>query len=153
MTSALRWHVKKATRKAMALGSWAVGYAQPTGRAYAAPQIRVLTYHRFGRVGRDPFCVASRAFDAQMAYLADHKLAISLADFEDCIAGKRTPPQGAVLVTIDDGFRSTYSVALPILRHYAIPAVAFVTPGFVDAATLERLIALELVEYDSEASE
>jgi peptidoglycan/xylan/chitin deacetylase (PgdA/CDA1 family) len=131
MTSALRWHIKKATRKAMALGSWAAGYAPPTGRGYAASQIRVLTYHRFGRVGRDPFCVASRAFDAQMAYLADHKLAISLADFEDCIAGRRTPPQGAVLVSIDDGFRSTYSTALPILRHYAIPAVAFVTPGFV----------------------
>jgi peptidoglycan/xylan/chitin deacetylase (PgdA/CDA1 family) len=131
MTSALRWHVKKATRKSMALGSWATGYVRAMGGAPGASLIRVLTYHRFGRAERDPFCVGPRDFDAQMAYLAEHELAISLAEFEECVAGKRIPPRGAILVTIDDGFRSTSTMALPILRHYAIPAVAFVTPGFI----------------------
>ena len=131
MTSRFRWQLKKIGRKGMALGSCATGYVPVSKLGFGNPRVRVLTYHRFGTVGRDPFCVAPSDFEAQVAYLAKRKLAISLATFENFLAGKETLPHGGVLITVDDGFRSLYTTALPILKHYGVPAVAFVSPGLI----------------------
>lgn len=131
MTSNLRWQVKKLARKSVALGSCVTGYVPVSGMRHGNPHVRVLTYHRFGPVGRDPFCVAPKDFEAQMAFLAEHRLAISLMEFEEFITGKITLRPGAVLVTIDDGFRSVYTRALPILKYYAVPAVAFITSSLI----------------------
>ena len=37
----------------------------------------------------------------------------------------------AVLVTVDDGFHDLWQAAVPILEHYKIPAVAFITTNEV----------------------
>ena len=93
--------------------------------------LRVLTYHRFGDVKHDPFCVSPEDFDAQMAFLARHQLAVSLTQLEKILAGNAPSASNAVLVTIDDGHLSTWSIAMPILKKYRIPAVAFVTPNMI----------------------
>jgi len=146
MISPLRWQIKKLTRKSMALGSWATGYVA-AANACSEPVVRVLTYHRFGRAARDPFCIDPVAFEEQMGYLADRRLAVSLSEFEEFVSGKTKLRPGAVLVTIDDGFRSLYTTALPILRHYAIPAVAFVTIGLVRAGDAQSVVATEPEDY------
>lgn len=66
-----------------------------------------------------------------MRHLAESGLALSLADFEAFLRGELVPPAGASLVTIDDGSVSTHRVALPILRHYGIPAVLYAIAGAV----------------------
>jgi peptidoglycan/xylan/chitin deacetylase (PgdA/CDA1 family) len=38
-----------------------------------------------------------------------------------------------VAITIDDGYRSTYEIAYPILRKYAFPATVFLYTDFVGA--------------------
>ncbi|HVK55492.1 MAG TPA: polysaccharide deacetylase family protein [Burkholderiales bacterium] len=131
MISTFRWRIKKAARMGMALGSWVSGQAPSSATALDEPQVRVLTYHRFGDAARDPFCVASSDFDLQMRYLAEQGNVVSLADLRRFIDGEVVLPPSAVVVTIDDGFRSLYSKALPILRHYGIPAAAFITPGMM----------------------
>jgi peptidoglycan/xylan/chitin deacetylase (PgdA/CDA1 family) len=45
------------------------------------------------------------------------------------------PPPGYAAVTFDDGFRSNYTTALPILRARGIPATAYVTIGFIDGSS------------------
>ncbi len=115
----VRWFVKKAARQGVALTSLASGLCREAG-------VRVLTYHRFGNASRDPFCVTLEDFEAQMAWLARQNLAVSLADIQSFLAGEKVFPDGAVLVTVDDGFQSLYWGALPILKKYAIPAVAFI---------------------------
>lgn len=146
MTSPLRWHIKKLTRKIMVLGSWATGYIAAAS-ARRESVVRVLTYHRFGRVAHDPFCIDPDDFEKQMCYLADRRLAVSLSEFEEFVSGKTKLRPGAVLVTIDDGFRSLYTTALPILRHYAIPAVAFVTTGLVRAGGAKSVVAPTPEDY------
>ena len=94
--------------------------------------VRVLTYHRFGDSPRDPFCVSVPDFEQQISYVAEHNLALSLQDVEAFIAGRKEIPRNSLLITIDDGFRSTYLAALPVLAHYAVPAVAFLSPGLMD---------------------
>lgn len=129
----LRWHAKKAARKTIALAHRPRG-PRPGTHDSGWRVARALTYHRFGSARHDPFCVDLREFDAQMAYLAEHDLAVSLDEFLAFQSGSAALPADSVLVSIDDGFRSTYDAALPVLRHYRIPAVAFVTAGLVGKA-------------------
>jgi peptidoglycan/xylan/chitin deacetylase (PgdA/CDA1 family) len=126
----LRWLLKKGARRGVAVGSAIARHR----RAERAPQLRALTYHRFGDARHDPFCVRVPEFEAQMAWLAEQRLAVSLAELEAFRAGRTTLPPDAVVVTIDDGFRSTYSAALPILRRYGIPAVVFLPVGEIGGA-------------------
>ncbi len=125
-----RWLAKKAARHAVAIGSWLSGSLFAREAIAGGPRIRALTYHRFADE-RDAFCVSPRAFEEQMRHLAERKLAISLAQLCRFVSGRETLPDGACLVTIDDGLMSTYSKALPTLQRYSIPAVAFVTAGLV----------------------
>jgi len=126
-----RWYVKKAARRAVVLGHWASELIPELLDAPVQPKLRVLTYHRFGHAVRDPFCVAPDDFESQMRWLADERLAVSLADVEAFLAGRKDLPARAVLVTVDDGFESVLTEMLPILRAHAIPAVAYVSPGLV----------------------
>jgi peptidoglycan/xylan/chitin deacetylase (PgdA/CDA1 family) len=127
-----RWVAKKAARRGLAAAAFASGSL--AARALVSRVARVLTYHRFGEIPRDPFCVPARVFESQMRWLADSGRAVSLADLRDFLAGSRAIPNGSVLVTIDDGCRSLHRIALPILQRWRIPAVAFVTTGLIGAA-------------------
>lgn len=126
MTSSLRWQLKKTARKSMALWHWVSHWAET---ADSKGLVRVLTYHRFGQVFRDPFCVAPDDFAVQMAWVAERNLAISLADVEAFVSGGKPLKHGSVLITIDDGCRSVATLALPILKRYNIPAVVFASSG------------------------
>ena len=124
--SALRWHIKKLARRAVA-----VGHAPVRAVAPRSSCVRVLTYHGFGDPGRDPFRVAATAFTEQMRCLADAGLALSLSDLARYLKSELEPPPGSVVVTIDDGLACLASVALPILSRFEIPAVAFVSAGLI----------------------
>jgi len=130
----MRWYVKKAARAGLALSAWGTRL----GRRPRHGSVRVLTYHDFGDRPRDPFCVHPDVFEAQMGWLAAEGVAVSLSQVERCRAGAATLPEGAVLVTIDDGLESLHAKALPILRSHRIPAVAFVT-----ASDAERHLSWE----------
>jgi peptidoglycan/xylan/chitin deacetylase (PgdA/CDA1 family) len=127
--SPLRWYLKKAARTAMMAGTWSSGGVRSP--AAATPQVRALTYHRFGSRRRDPFCVTAPDFTAQMVWLAKHRLAAGVDDIKAVIADRSAPASGKVIVTIDDGYRSTLTAAMPVLRDCGIPAIAFVTPSLL----------------------
>jgi peptidoglycan/xylan/chitin deacetylase (PgdA/CDA1 family) len=129
-----RWLAKKGARQGMATATSMLGLL---GSHSAGARVRVLTYHRFGEALRDPFCVSRRAFEKQMRWLADRKLAVSLAQVEGFVAGHKTLPDGAVLVTMDDGCRSVFTDALPVLRDHDVPAVAYVPAGVVGEEDVE----------------
>jgi hypothetical protein len=126
-----RWYLKKAARKGLAATAWASGWLAAGESVATAARVRVLTYHRFGESAYDPFCVSPGDFEAQMRYLAEGGLAVSLDDLEAFLAGGKDLPDRAVLVTVDDGFRSVYTEMLPVLREYAVPAVAYATPSLI----------------------
>jgi len=127
----LRWKLKKSARYAVAGSSWIAGLASDSSHAGLSRRVRVLTYHRFGNAEHDPFCVSPFSFEAQMAFLSRHRLALSLSDLEQFLAGAPGIRHNSVLVTIDDGHLSTWSIARPILKRHHIPAVAFVTPSMI----------------------
>ena len=135
--STLRWIVKKTARTAMVLGSFISGsLALRRLAGGGATTVRVITYHRFGEAVRDPWCVSAAAFEEQMRWLAERKLAVSLDQVERFARGEIDLPDGAVLVTMDDGFSSWLHVAAPILQRYRIPAVAYMTTSFMGTTSV-----------------
>lgn len=131
-----RWLVKKTARRAMVLGSVVVGSLGARRLMGREPMVRGLIYHRFGEATRDPWCVSAPAFETQMRWLAERRLAVSLEDVERFIRGEGDLADGSVLVTMDDGYSSVLDIAAPIMRRYGIPSVAYVTTGFVGTASV-----------------
>jgi peptidoglycan/xylan/chitin deacetylase (PgdA/CDA1 family) len=131
MNGSARWYTKKAARHVLAASTRHVTTALHRG----APGVRVLTYHRFGSVARDAFCIEPLEFGRQLGYLAEAQLAISLSDLRSFLAGQGAVPVGAVLVTIDDGAASVAEHALPLLRLHDVPAVAFVSVAGIEAGS------------------
>ncbi len=143
-----RWLIKKAARIAMVLGSFVTGSLVLRKLAGRGPTIRVLTYHRFGDAVRDPWCVSATVFEEQMRWLADKKLAVSLDDVERFVRGEIKLPDGAVLVTMDDGFSSVLHIAAPIMQRHRIPSVAYVTTSFMGTTSIsgERYLTWDEVK-------
>jgi peptidoglycan/xylan/chitin deacetylase (PgdA/CDA1 family) len=142
---AFRWLLKKASRSVVANGSHFINTA--VTRRDDRQVVRALTYHRFGESYRDPFCISQAAFRAQMRQLARSGLVISLCQLQSFLAGQGHLPSNAVLVTVDDGFKSLHSIALPVLREYRIPAVAFVSAGLIASNQAGRIRSSDPEEY------
>lgn len=99
----------------------------------AFPSVLVLCYHGLrssSRATNDiPFAnlhVTEDTFEAHCRLITDTCHPIDLADFADAQATGRAFPPRPVLVTFDDGYRSVFEMARPILRRYRIPASVFV---------------------------
>lgn len=72
-------------------------------------------------------------FRSHIEYLKAHYNLIPLQRLLDYHAGTASLPPRAVVITIDDGYESTYRLAYPVLKQYQVPATVFVTTSFVDA--------------------
>jgi peptidoglycan/xylan/chitin deacetylase (PgdA/CDA1 family) len=130
--------------------------ANPTGvRADEVQTVPILSYHRFG-TGGGKMVVSPANFAAQLEYLArnDYRV-IPLGQLVGYLAGKQALPQRAVVITIDDGYESTYRHAFPLLRKYGFPATVFVYTDFVGSgealswAQLQELAASGLVDIQA----
>ena len=98
-----------------------------------AQAITILCYHRFG-ARASSLTVTPAAFEAQMAYLAKNGYAVlPLSRLPAMLEGREPIPRKAVVITIDDGYRSTFDVAFPVLRRYRFPATVFLYSDFVGA--------------------
>jgi peptidoglycan/xylan/chitin deacetylase (PgdA/CDA1 family) len=93
--------------------------------------VPVLAYHRFDDSGRK-LAVSAAQFEAQLAFLTDHGYTVvPLSGLVAFLRGEAPLPRRSVVLTIDDGYRSTYEVAFPLLRKYGHPATVFVYTDFV----------------------
>lgn len=96
--------------------------------------VPILCYHRFGTQASGRLQLSAAAFEAQMAYLARNGYnVVPLAMLPAFLEGREPLPPRAVVITIDDGYRSTYDIAFPILKKYRFPATVFLYTDFVGA--------------------
>lgn len=97
-----------------------------------AGRLCVLNYHRILSVP-DPFLDTEpdvATFDWQMQLLKQCFNVLPLHEATAMLASERMPPR-AVAISFDDGYRSIYDLALPILAKHALPATVFVTSGHI----------------------
>ena len=99
----------------------------------AFPGVLALCYHGVRESAADEsrfpipnLHVIEETFDAQCRIIAATCHPIDLAAFCEARAGRRALPERPVLVTFDDGYRSVFELARPILQRHKIPATVFV---------------------------
>ena len=97
------------------------------------PGVLVLCYHGVRSSSRStdgiPFAnlhVTEDTFEAHCRLIAETCHPIDLSTFVDSQLTERPLPPRPVLVTFDDGYRSVFERARPLLRRYRIPASVFV---------------------------
>ncbi len=71
--------------------------------------------------------------DWQMRQVKAHHAVWTVSRHHDAVTGKR-PVDAAcpVVITVDDGYADFHDIAFPIFRQHGIPALLYVTTGFVD---------------------
>src|SRR6266511_3059109 len=103
------------------------------GRSYPDFVFRRQTGELNGEI--PVFCfhsVSPDDFEEKLAYLKANSYRTLTADaFYECLQGKRPAHPKAVMLTFDDGWRSLWAVAYPLLRKNGLVGVAFIVPNWV----------------------
>ena len=96
------------------------------GRRLFANKTLILAYHGFALLDArivDPLLfISGKTLQKRLNYLKKHCAIITLDDL-----GKNRPDKNKVIVTVDDGWSSTLSVAAPILKSNEIPYTVYLT--------------------------
>jgi peptidoglycan/xylan/chitin deacetylase (PgdA/CDA1 family) len=83
----------------------------------------------------DPrYAVRRDVFEQQMRFLARERNVLPLADLIDRLQRGAHIPRHSVVVTFDDGYRSTIDVAAPTLQHFGLDAVVYLPTAYVTDA-------------------
>ena len=101
-----------------------------TSRGYQT--VPVLVYHKFSKHASDRMTVRQDAFEEQMAFLKRNGYrVIRLDDLFEFLKQKRSLPRKSVVITFDDGWRSMYDIAYPVLKRYGYPATFFISTDLI----------------------
>lgn len=101
------------------------GFTKPPEQLYR-DQVAVLMYHHVHDTDQSSSTVTTALFRDQLSYLKEKGYNfITLNDFKKFLQGAPVPAN-AVLVTFDDGYKSFYDNAYPVLKGLGIPAVNFI---------------------------
>ena len=87
----------------------------------------VLTYHDFVTdIPKNGMQKNIKDFKKEMKYLYNHNYkTLKLKDIECFYYKKCKLPRKSILITMDDGWKSEYKLALPVLKKYNLNAVIF----------------------------
>lgn len=122
----MAWTFKHAVyRMAKAAGLFALARRLTRRRA------RILAYHGFALGDeaqfRSKLFITAATFERRLALLQRQGYrVIGLDEAVSSLAGDRLP-SAAVVITIDDGYASTLSVAGPLLKRHGFPATVYLT--------------------------
>src|SRR5690606_16790844 len=112
-------------------------WSAPLRAALPASPVLVLSYHDIrddvaGHEDPDRYATDSQNFAAHLEWLDAHDFhPVSLAQLVEAARGGAPLPERPVLLTFDDGLRSTYTRAFPLLRAYGFPALVAVVTDWV----------------------
>ncbi|MEY2507876.1 MAG: hypothetical protein QOH01_2205 [Verrucomicrobiota bacterium] len=91
-------------------------------------QVVIFGYHRFvNNVRRPDTEITPAAFEAQMQELKNKNISvIPMQDFLAWRRGEKAIPTKSAIITFDDGWKSQYDVAWPILKKFNYPVTLFI---------------------------
>jgi len=94
--------------------------------------IPILTYHNFTKDIGSSYSINIIEFEKQMNYLATHNYSvISLSELLEGLRDEQLPPK-TIVITIDDGYKSTFTLAYPVLKKYNFSATLFIYTDFIE---------------------
>ena len=114
------------------------------------PEIVCLVYHRFGDARYPSTNVSIEEFDAHLKYLVDKGFRVVPLGVAVDIITARTEQAGPVaVITVDDGYRSFKTGALPILKKYGFKATLFVNTESIGGGDYLNWSELGSLQADS----
>ena len=95
---------------------------------YREQTIAVLGYHDFTSTkSENEMQIEIDKFEKEMKYLKEMNFkTLTLDEMNDYMNGKLKINKKTVLITFDDGYKSNYEYAFPILKKYNLNAVVFI---------------------------
>ncbi len=97
-------------------------------------RVSVLGYHDFSETDRETAMrIRTSKFRKQMEVI--RKLEIPVIPMADFIAWKdegKTIPAQAIVITLDDGWKSVYTDAYPVLKEFGYPFTLYLYKDYVD---------------------
>lgn len=104
--------------------------------AGAAP-VPILLYHRVGPEPSSwiaPFNVTTETLDRHLALVEESgRTPVTVSRLCDAMAGRVPLPERPVVISFDDGFVDTLTLAAPLLARYGHVATVYITSGFLAA--------------------
>src|SRR3990167_5472927 len=83
-------------------------------------------------------------FRLQIEYLKKYYNIISSDQLIDHYTNGAKLPPNSVVITIDDGYKSSYALAYSVLKQFNVPAAIFLTTDFVDK---KEMLWVDRIEY------
>lgn len=122
--------------KAVILGAVRTLGGFALARTLTAGKLRILCYHGLWTLGAPSFgnrlFMPHEQFAARMRWLAASPYPVlPLGEAVDMLAEGRVP-KGGTVITIDDGWSSTYTHMLPVLEALRLPATVYVATYYVE---------------------
>lgn len=105
----------------------------------------IFIYHKVGDNSTPSTNVSIKLFKEQMAYLKEHSYnVISLKKLVHLLKNKQNLPKKCVVLTFDDGYKSIYYNAFPIIKKYSYPITVFlptkaIEKHYPDYLTLKQI--------------
>ncbi len=94
--------------------------------------VPILTYHNMEPVSKSRFSITSDQFEQQLRYMKENGyVGISLEELLRFLRYEEPLPRKAVVITIDDGYKSAKTIAAPLLKKYGFPATFFIYTDFI----------------------
>jgi len=98
-------------------------------------KVPILMYHRVSETDNPVerrYCCPPKSFRRQMHLLRLLGYCpIALDDFIEYTAGKKSLNPKSLVITLDDGYKDTYTHAYPILKEYGFPATVFLISNLI----------------------
>ncbi|OPX35788.1 MAG: hypothetical protein B1H12_08425 [Desulfobacteraceae bacterium 4484_190.2] len=94
--------------------------------------VPILSYHHFAESCESNLCVSASIFDQQMRYLKNNGYrVITMHELLGFMQYRHAIPKRSIIITIDDGYRSAYEIAYPVLKKYGFTATLFIYTDYV----------------------
>jgi peptidoglycan/xylan/chitin deacetylase (PgdA/CDA1 family) len=129
---------KHKLKKSLALLLYGSGIAEHLLRQRTANQCIVLMYHRVMpeqdrkvSLSHSSITLCTETFEKQMGYIANHFTPLSAGELSEHLRTKKAFPAKSILITFDDGWKDNYAHAMPVLKANKIPALIFLSTGFI----------------------
>ncbi|MAZ46095.1 MAG: hypothetical protein CMM98_00750 [Rickettsiales bacterium] len=107
----------------------------------------VLMYHRFEDQRFPSTSISSKNFQDQIRYLKENNFNIlPISDLVLFFNENHDIPDKSVFITIDDGYKSFYEHAFPILKKYKVPFALFLSTKFVSNEKKSDFMSWKMIE-------
>lgn len=94
--------------------------------------VPILSYHHFAENCESNLCISASVFDQQMRYLKNNGYrVITMRELLGFMQYRHAIPKRSILITIDDGYRSAYDIAYPVLKKCGFTATLFIYTDYV----------------------